>query len=205
MKTQKIDSNYKYFQSQENDESVVFVIRKHWTALIFPVFFGLIFVLVTILMQFLVGSVISDRMSEAANTIATCIFSLVYLFALLYVFISWLVRYLSVVILTNEHLVEVLQLSLFSRKVSELDLDSIEDATCIQSGFFPTIFRFGDVLIQTAGELPNFNLKNIGDPEEVQQKIMEVKESFMKTNHFNGADPLAFNQDISSEKTEQNS
>jgi len=191
VKTQSVDPSYKYFRSQEDDETIIFVIRKHWTHLIFPIMFGGLIMAIMIGLQFLISYFASDGLDSLAQVIITCIFSLIYLYILLYIFISWLLRYLNVVILTNEHLVEIQQLGLFSRKVSELDLDSIEDATSSQHGFFATMLQFGDVLIQTAGELPNFNIQRIGDPEEVQQKVMEVKEIFMKTNHFNGNGDIA--------------
>lgn len=83
-------------------------------------------------------------------------------------------------ILTNEHLVEIEQSAIFSRKVSELDLDSIEDASAIQQGFIQTMLHFGKVLVQTAGELPNFNFAGLPFPYEISQKIMEIKEAYMK-------------------------
>lgn len=185
MRSMKILENHKYFESQEEDEKIVFIIRRHWTILVAPFIVGTVILGLTGLMTLIIGSFESVTLSETGETIFTCVISLIVLYTILYVFISWLIRYLNIIILTGEHLVEIQQLAIFSRKVSELDLDCIEDASSIQKGFIQTMFHFGNVLIQTAGELPNFNLNGIADPNGVQQKIMETKESYMKNNLYN--------------------
>lgn len=185
MKSAKIIPGYKYFESQEPDEEVVFVVRRHWTVLVVPFLIGLIVIALTFAVIFLIGNFDSIHLSETGETILSCILSLIILYTSLYVFISWLIRYLNVVILTGEHLVEVSQLAIFSRKVSELDLDCIEDASSSQKGIVETMFHFGEVLIQTAGELPNFDFNGLEDPNGIQQKIMETKENYMKNNVYN--------------------
>lgn len=185
MKSMKIVENYKYFESQEPDEKVVFVIRHHWTILVVPFIVGAVILGLTGIIILIFGSFANITLSAIGETIFTCVISLIFLFTILYVFLSWLIRYLNVIILTGEHLVEIQQLAVFSRKVSELDLDCIEDASSSQRGFIQTMFHFGDVLIQTAGELPNFNLSGIENPNGIQQKIMETKEAYMKDNLYN--------------------
>jgi hypothetical protein len=184
MKSIDILPDYKYFDSQEADEKIEFIIRKHWTQLIVPFIIGAIILILTVIIAIIINGFENINLTGTGETIFSCVISIIILYTSLYVFMSWLIRYLNIVILTGEHLVEIQQLAVFSRKVSELDLDCIEDATSSQKGFIPTIFHFGDVLIQTAGELPNFNLNGLSDPNGVQQKIMEVKESYMKCNVY---------------------
>lgn len=180
MKSGKIIPNYKYFESQEADESVIFVIRRHWIFLATPFFLGGLLLLLELGFALLGGSYVAENFPGITEAIFICVICLALLFTSLYVFMSWLIRYLSIIILTTEHLVEIEQTAVFSRKVSELDLDCVEDASSNQKGFMATMFHFGDVLIQTAGELPNFHFTGIEDPNGVQQKIMEAKESCMK-------------------------
>lgn len=181
MKTGRIIPNYKYFESQEADESVIFVIRRHWLFLVTPFLLGGLLLILEILGVVFGGPYVANNFPGITQAIFICIFSLAILFTTLFVFMNWLIRYLSIIILTTEHLVEIEQSAVFSRKVSELDLDCVEDATSDQKGFWATMFHFGDVLIQTAGELPNFHFLNVEDPSGVQQKIMEAKEVFMKS------------------------
>jgi uncharacterized membrane protein YdbT with pleckstrin-like domain len=194
MKSSQIIPNYKYFESQEADEKVIFVLRKHWTVLITPLLTGLGILILATIIGVLVKSFDNIVITETGETILACVFSLIILFTTLYVFMSWLIHYLDVVILTDEHLVEIQQLSLFSRKTSELDLDCIEDASSSQKGIVQTLLKYGNVLIQTAGELPNFNLNNFEDPDGIQQKIMEAKEHYMKSNLYNKGNTNAIPQ-----------
>lgn len=185
MKESKIIPNYKYFESQEADEKIIFVLRKHWTVLVTPILIGVGILILTAAVYLLIGTFDNIAITEVGETILSFVVSLIILFTTLYVFMSWLIRYLDVVILTDEHLVEIQQLSLFSRKTSELDLDCIEDASASQKGVVQTLFHYGKVLVQTAGELPNFDLNNFQDPDGIQQKIMEAKEHYMKCNVYN--------------------
>jgi uncharacterized membrane protein YdbT with pleckstrin-like domain len=203
MKPIKIIEDYKYFESQETDEKVVFVIRHHWTILIVPFIVGSVVLGLTGIIVLILSSFGNITLSESGETIATCVVSLIFLFTILYVFLSWLIRYLNVIILTGEHLVEIQQLGVFSRKISELDLDCIEDASSAQKGFIQTMFQFGDVLIQTAGELPNFNLVGIENPNGIQQKIMETKEQYMKCNLYNHGDNSAPVQETTEKPNDQ--
>lgn len=180
MKVGRIIPNFKYFESQEDDEQVVFVIRRHPLFLGVPFLFGGLLLLVELIIAVFGGPYVAEMFVGMGEAIFISIMCLAVLFTGLYMFISWLIRYLNIIILTTEHLVEIEQPAIFSRKVSELDLDCVEDATASQGGFLATMFHFGDVLIQTAGELPNFHFTGIENPNGVQQKIMETKENYMK-------------------------
>lgn len=51
--------------------------------------------------------------------------------------------------------------SLFARKVSSADWSQVQDITVRQSGIFSNVFGYGDLLIQTASEIPNIGLKYV--------------------------------------------
>lgn len=172
------NQNYKYFPSQESDETILLVARKHWANLSAPLIVGIVILFVVMGLNFGAINLNSGASNPLVEALITVFFSLTYLYLVLFVFVVWLIRYLDAVVLTSEHLVKIEQFALFSRRISELDLGTIEDITFIQRGVFATIFKFGDVVVQTAGELPNFILSSFGDPEGLQQKIMEAQESY---------------------------
>lgn len=184
MNTEKVVEGHKYFESQEADEKVILIVRKHWTILLIPFFIGFVILAVALTLSALIRNAIPEVFDGNGDTILACVLSIIILYDLLYMFLSWLIRYLNVAILTGEHLVDIEQPSLFSRKVSELDLDCIEDASAAQRGIFQTTLKYGEVIVQTAGELPNFVFKGICDPYEISQKIMEVKEAYMKESRI---------------------
>lgn len=188
----KLVHGYRYFETQEKTEKVILIVRFHWSVLMLPFIFGTIATAAVVGFAYLVlRNSLSSASIPFADLIFRAIFSLTLLFGTLYIFGSWLTRYLNVFILTNEHIVDIKQIAFFSRKISTLSLDSIEDVAIQKKGILPSLFDFGDVMIQTAGELPNFTLKIIADPEGVQRAIMEAKENYLMSHRPQPSVPSA--------------
>ncbi|GAB4147145.1 MAG: hypothetical protein OHK0017_08510 [Patescibacteria group bacterium] len=86
--------------------------------------------------------------------------------------------FLSVQIITNRRIIDVTQNGLFRRELNELGFENIEDSTVKQNGFIPTIFNFGDVIVQTAASASNntsgFIFKNVPSPSSIHKTIMEI-------------------------------
>lgn len=79
------------------------------------------------------------------------------------------------VIITNNHIVDVEQLGLFNKIVSTLRLDEIQDVSASISGPLQMYFKFGTVIIQTAGERENFVFDYVPNPYEIEQYILELR------------------------------
>ena len=98
-------------------------------------------------------------------------------------FIEWTDFMLDTWILTNERLVDVEQIALFSRRVSTLSLDRIQDITIEESGFIETMLGIGNVLIQTASEIEQFQVKGARNPvvmkDMIQQAYREGREDIL--------------------------
>ncbi|MDD2758464.1 MAG: PH domain-containing protein [Patescibacteria group bacterium] len=112
--------------------------------------------------------------SPIGLTILILFASIYYLSVILYFFTYFITFYLDVLIVTNDRLVDVDQNSLFSRVVAEVDLFQIQDATSEIKGIFPTMFNYGNVLIQTAGTVPKFSLHNIPRPHDIRQMLLDL-------------------------------
>ena len=98
------------------------------------------------------------------------------LFVWLFLFFSFIDYYLDVWIITSERIIDVRQEGFFSRTVSELKLFQIQDVTSELKGIFQFIFRFGNVHVQTAGEVQRFVFKQIPRPEETRDIIIKLVE-----------------------------
>lgn len=164
---------YKYFESQEDNEKVLIVTRKHWFYLMTPFLIGGGFSIIAIILFILLKK---TGPNSFIYLLPEIILSISILFFITYSYTSWLLRYFNVVILTDENIVEIEQIGLFSRKISVLDLDQVEDVTFGQHGIIQSTLDYGNLEIQTAGELRNFIFNNISDPDGFQRKIMELKE-----------------------------
>lgn len=77
----------------------------------------------------------------------------------------------SRLIVTTANITQVQQVGLFNRKVSQLSLIDIEDVSAEQKGVMPTMFNYGTLYIETAGEQPNFHFELCPKPNAVAKDI----------------------------------
>lgn len=170
-----IIKGHRYFEAQEKEEGVLLITRKHWLALSSPFMIGFVVAVILLLFVALVLDTGEMILGDIDDTLVEAFRSLLLLYIVLAAFSVWLIRYLNVIVVTSKHLVDISQKAFFVRSVSTLALQDIEDVSIDKNGLLPTILDYGNLKIQTAGELPNFELKSIADPETVQREIMEAK------------------------------
>jgi uncharacterized membrane protein YdbT with pleckstrin-like domain len=91
----------------------------------------------------------------------------------IYGFLIWIDYYYDLWIITDKRLINIEQKGLFMRKTSELDYAKVQDVSVDIKGFLATVLNYGDVLVQTAGEQPNFLFRTIPNPLYVKKLIME--------------------------------
>jgi len=99
-----------------------------------------------------------------------------YLFIWLFFFFSFIDYYLDVWIITSERIIDVNQKGFFSRTIAEQRLARVQDITSEQHGMLPTIFDYGDVYVQTAGEVQRFYFHEVPDPERIRNVIIRLSE-----------------------------
>ncbi len=83
------------------------------------------------------------------------------------------------IIVTDRNVTQVLQFGLFSRKVSQLNINNVEDVTAIQRGIFPTFFNYGTLNIETAGEQVNFHFSFCPNPDYYAKIILDARERIL--------------------------
>lgn len=88
--------------------------------------------------------------------------------------------YLDCWIVTNERTIHTELKGLFNRVFSTIPHDKIQDITVETRGILPTIFRYGDLHIETAGEFQEFVFRDIPDPYGTKDVIFKAREEFLK-------------------------
>ena len=83
-------------------------------------------------------------------------------------------------IVTNDRLLHIEQEGLFARTISELDLYQVQDVTSEVKGVFPSLFGYGNLLVQTAGAKEVFRMVDIPHPENLRQAILDLAEEDRK-------------------------
>ncbi|MFH0814941.1 MAG: hypothetical protein V1902_02595 [Candidatus Falkowbacteria bacterium] len=168
-----------YFPNQKANEFIILFLRRHWieVAKIIVVTIGLCALPLVVYIATL--SYIS-AISEVFAAIFTLGGSAFYLFVILYTFSSFIDYYLDVWIVTNQRIINIEQKGLFDRVISEKELGRMQDITSTVEGFCGTIFHYGNVQVQTAGEEQHFLFKNIPYPEEVARTISNLVSEYKK-------------------------
>ncbi len=88
--------------------------------------------------------------------------------------------YLTYWVITNRRIISAKLVGLFNIKYASISLDKIQDLTVFIKGILPSIYHFGNLRIQTAGEKGQFLLDQIQDPEIVKQVIFEAKIDYQR-------------------------
>lgn len=83
---------------------------------------------------------------------------------------------------TDDSIQQVQQLGVFRRQTSELSLANIEDISAEQSGVLATVFGFGTLKVETAGERSNFHFQYCPQPNKYAQIILQARERFIEND-----------------------
>lgn len=83
------------------------------------------------------------------------------------------------IIITDRNVTQVLQFGLFSRKVSQLNINNVEDVTAIKRGVLQTFFNYGTLNIETAGEQVNFHFSYCPNPDYFAKIILDAREQVL--------------------------
>lgn len=165
----------KYFPSQEKEEKVFLLIRKHWFKYVIFVYL-VVLALIPVIGLFIYFSLANVVLSAESTVFLIILMSVYFLLLIgveLYGFVNY---YLDVYIVTDRRLVDISQKGLFRREISELHLRQVQDVSAHVDGVPETLFHFGNVFIQTAGETKNFIFESIPHPYAVAKQIVDLHE-----------------------------
>jgi len=160
------------------NERVVLLLHRHWVTAVQIVLAHAIFGAVPLVAWWALG-----RFTPVFQDPTTLLYPIAVLglatYALVWAlvfFISWLTYYLDTWIVTNERIINIKQVRLFDRVVSEQKLFRVQDVTSEVKGPLAGLFGFGNVTIQTAAEQGKFTFEHIPNPEGVAKAIMNLLE-----------------------------
>lgn len=163
----------KLFPAQEETEEILYIIRRHWFTYAIFWFVAILMAIPVIFVAIYYFGHLGQLPDNTENliVIGVSVYILFGLGIMIYGFIDF---YLDVYIVTDRRIVDIKQDGLFKRAISELNFRQIQDVNASVSGVFPTLLHYGDVFIQTAGELANFNFQSIPHPYEMSKIIIDL-------------------------------
>lgn len=169
------------FIHQKSYEKIVHKIRRDWVTLIPSCIGFLSLFTVPVILYFFFGRLFPG-LSPAGPAIPAIILavSIYYLSIILFFYTYYTTYYQNLLVVTNDRLIFIQQISLFARTISELDLFKIQDISSEVKGFLPSIFHYGTIRVQTAGTVEKFIINKIHDPEKLRRTILDMAEQDRK-------------------------
>jgi hypothetical protein len=124
-----------------------------------------------------------DTFNTDSPNISPMLSAIIVVGAVLLVLILFTATYIyrqSRLLITDRSLVQILQKSLFIRKVSRLSMADVEDVSAEERGILSSIFGYGTLTVQTAGEMENFVFTFCPAPQKYADQIIEARQKFIE-------------------------
>ncbi len=157
------------FINEDPEEKVILLLRKHpitnlrWLTLSFIMLIAPAFLSVLSLFEFI---------PESFQLILLLLWYMITTAFIFEQFLSW---FFHVNIITDERIVEVDFINLLYREITDANIDKIEDVTVEIGGAVRTFLNYGNVVIQTASEVPRINFEAVPHPDKVSRVLRELR------------------------------
>jgi len=161
---------------QKSYEHVIYRVHRHFITLV-PIIIGaLVLFAVPPIVYWILKTMLPGLLTSPVSTpIIVLVGSLYYLSINLLFFSYFIDFYLDMLIVTNDRLVDVEQRGLFSRIISEVDLYQIQDVSSEVHGAFATLFKYGNVTVQSAAAQTKFVVHNVHNPHGLRRAILDLR------------------------------
>lgn len=87
-------------------------------------------------------------------------------------FLGW---YFNVYFITEKRVIDVDFYNLIDKRVSSAEIEKIQDVSYTTGGVTRTMFNFGDIIIQTASEIPEFIFEGVPNPEKATKILDDLR------------------------------
>jgi hypothetical protein len=135
--------------------------------------------IVLLVLPMIVLSMMSQLFPNANDTGILAIIILISLS--IYLLFIWLLFFFSIIdylldiwVITDKRIIDVQQNGFFSRVISEQMVAKIQDISSDTHGFWPTVWKYGNLTVQTAAQTNKFYFEEISDPEEVRDLLIRL-------------------------------
>lgn len=165
-----------HFTGEREGEQTIAVIRKHPIVYFKIILIFLLTVVLPLAVFLWLWSMKYPFGAYLSRGYVVLIFSSLYMmYGLLFSCIAWLNEEFDVLVLTNQRIMDITQLSLLRRSVASTPLDRIQDAKTHVSGFLQTVLNYGDLMVKTAsGDATDIQIDRIPNPGDAARLIMET-------------------------------
>jgi len=161
-------------------EYVISAVRRHPIGLVIPLAVGtlIIAIALSLLVNFdavMESSTFISGLSVQVAALPILLFSALVaagMYIVYYVYIN------NKFFLTNESVIQEVQVSLFSRQEQTVSLANIEDASFTKEGIIQHIFNYGSIRLSTQGDETTYRFTFVADPDRHIATLNNAVEAF---------------------------
>ncbi|HUW24600.1 MAG TPA: hypothetical protein VMW04_03125 [Patescibacteria group bacterium] len=157
------------FETQEPEEEILMILRAHWVTNILWFLLATILFFAPFLLRFFP---LLDSFPVRFQLMFVVVW---YMVLAMYVFERFLSWFFNLTLITDERIIDVDFLNLTTKKVSDADIDKIQDVSFTNAGAVGAIFNYGDVLVQTAAEIVEFIFEKVPNPAGVANVLQRLR------------------------------
>lgn len=159
------------FETKEEEEKIILMLRQH------PIL-NLKWIVISIILFLLPAfSQKTGLFSSLPPGYYLIIVLTWYLVTVAYAIEGFFGWYFNVFFVTTRRVIDVDFFNLIDKRVSDAEIEKIQDVSYSTSGPMGTTLNFGDVLIQTASEIPELNFERVPNPERVAKILDDLRAS----------------------------
>lgn len=160
------------FLNQEQDEEIILLIRRRFIVnapwIVTGVFLAIIG---PIIIPHLLNSFPISPLDPIQYAVLLAFYFLVIFGFMLTKFTLW---YFHIGIVTNKRIKDIDIHGVLFKDIAETKISLIQDVKYSQVGFLPSLFNFGDILVQTAGAEPNIEFDRAPHPSRITKIIGDM-------------------------------
>lgn len=157
-------------------EYIISEVRRHWIGLLLPIILGGVLMVVILVALVSYPLLVPSNNPPFESVVLPCILLLV-LVALITYIITWV--YLNnKFFLTNESVIQEIQVSLFARNEQTVSLENIEDASFTQTGIIQHLFNYGSIRLSTEGDETTYRFHYVSNPKHQIVLLNNAVEAF---------------------------
>lgn len=163
----------------QTDEKVLVFTRRHWVSIIPRLIADFLALVVPIVLVTWLASATAGLGGMTGRVVGGL--SLVWAVVLIVRgYFDWFHYQNDIWVVTNQRVIDSVKRNWFNHVMSSADLIDLQDISVDRTGFLATIFKFGDVRCQTAGEQPHFIFAGIPNPGKMLELLDSTRDAARK-------------------------
>ena len=157
------------FINKDKEEKVILLLRKHPVTNTYWIFISFFMLLAPFFFPMLT---FFNGLPFAFKSVLVLIWYLITLALILEGFLAW---FFHVNIITDERIIEVDFVNLLYREITDANIADVQDVTVEVGGALRTYMNYGDIIVQTAAQIPKIEFEAVPKPDEVARILRELR------------------------------